>query len=174
MLSSFSSIQHWPTRKTLHLSTLWGHWMLSRELTKNDDQLGWNKTEELVLAICFDGDEKCLYNYERKHIWMQKYYTASRVWFDLVWFYGTSTIVGYLIPNPFLNIKTVLFQIIQLNISTQFHCKKQFYFKQFSLALPISPWRTLLNIISTERFRCHEADQYRCYPNSTRLLTFSM
>ena len=23
------------------------------------------------------------------------------VWFGLVWFYGISTIVGYLIPNPF-------------------------------------------------------------------------
>ena len=27
----------------------------------------------------------------------------------LVWFYGTSTIVGYLMPNPFSYIKTVLF-----------------------------------------------------------------
>ena len=37
------------------------------------------------------------------------------VWFGLVWFYGIPTIVGYLMPNPFLYIK-------------------QFYFKQFSLA----------------------------------------
>ena len=42
--------------------------------------------------------------------------------FGLVWFYGTSTIVGYLMPNSFLYIKTVLFQIIQLSISTQFSC----------------------------------------------------
>ena len=27
------------------------------------------------------------------------------VWFGLVWFYGTSTIIGYLIPNPFLYIR---------------------------------------------------------------------
>ena len=64
--------------------------------------------------------------------------------FGLVWFDGISTIVGYLMPNPFLyiknisisnnsvqhkniflvytqlNVKTVLFQTIQLNISTQF------------------------------------------------------
>ena len=33
----------------------------------------------------------------------------------LIWFYGISTIVGYLIPNPFYTFK-------------------QFYFKQFSLA----------------------------------------
>ena len=36
------------------------------------------------------------------------------VWFDLAWFYGTSTIVGYLMQNPF-------------------YTYKQFYFKQFSL-----------------------------------------
>ena len=28
------------------------------------------------------------------------------VWFGLVWFYGTSTIIGYLMPNPFLNISS--------------------------------------------------------------------
>ena len=38
----------------------------------------------------------------------------------LVWFYGTSTIEGYLMPNLFLYIKTVLFQTIQFSISTQF------------------------------------------------------
>ena len=26
------------------------------------------------------------------------------VWFGLVWFYGISVIVGYLMPNPFLYI----------------------------------------------------------------------
>ena len=29
---------------------------------------------------------------------------ALKVWFSLVWFYGISTIVGYLMPNPFLYI----------------------------------------------------------------------
>ena len=38
----------------------------------------------------------------------------------MVWFYGISTIVGYLMPNPFLYNKTVLFQAIQFSISTQF------------------------------------------------------
>ena len=38
----------------------------------------------------------------------------------LVWFYCTSTIVGYLKPNPFLYIYTVLFQTIQFSISIQF------------------------------------------------------
>ena len=35
-----------------------------------------------------------------------------------VW-YGTSTIAGYLMPNPFLYIQTVLFQTIQFSISIQ-------------------------------------------------------
>ena len=43
--------------------------------------------------------------------------------FNLVWFHGISTIVGYLIPNPFLYIKTVQFQTIQISISTQFKCE---------------------------------------------------
>ena len=41
--------------------------------------------------------------------------SRDRYSFGLVWFYGTSTIVGYLMPNPYLYIK-------------------QFYSKQFSLA----------------------------------------
>ena len=42
------------------------------------------------------------------------------VWFGLVWFYGISTIVGDLIPNPCLYMKTVLFQTIHFCISTGF------------------------------------------------------
>ena len=41
------------------------------------------------------------------------------VLFRFVSFYNISIIVGYLMPNPFLYI---LFQTIQLNISTQFKC----------------------------------------------------
>ena len=36
--------------------------------------------------------------------------------FGLVWFYGTSTIVGYLMTNSFLFIYTVLFQAIQFSV----------------------------------------------------------
>ena len=46
------------------------------------------------------------------------------VWFGLVWFYGTSTIVGYLIPNSSLYIQTVLFQTIQFSLSAQFKCQE--------------------------------------------------
>ena len=50
------------------------------------------------------------------------------VWFD--GFYGISTLVGYLMPNPFL-CKSVLFKTIQFSVSTQFDCQKHFYFKLF-------------------------------------------
>ena len=49
-------------------------------------------------------------------------------WFDV--FYGMSTFVGYLTPNPFL-WKSVLFKTIQFSISTQFNGQKHFYFKLF-------------------------------------------
>ena len=42
---------------------------------------------------------------------------SSDLYFFLscVWFYGISTIVGYLMSNPFLYILTVLFRTIQLS-----------------------------------------------------------
>ena len=48
-------------------------------------------------------------------------------------FYGISTFVGYLTPNPFLCKWIDLFQTIQFSISTQFDCQKRFYFKLLSL-----------------------------------------
>ena len=48
---------------------------------------------------------------------------TSRIRLGLDWFYGISTIVGYLIPNQFLYIQTVLFQTIQFRLSTQFKCQ---------------------------------------------------
>ena len=51
----------------------------------------------------------------------------------LVGFYGISTFVDYLMPNPFLCKKSVLFKTIQFSMSTQFNCQKHFYFKLFSL-----------------------------------------
>ena len=42
------------------------------------------------------------------------------MYFGLVWLNGTSIIAGYLMLNPFLYIKTVLFQTIQFSISIQF------------------------------------------------------
>ena len=53
-------------------------------------------------------------------------------------FYGISTFVGYLMSNPFLYKWTVLFQTIQLSISTQFNCQKHFYFKLFSFVKQFS------------------------------------
>ncbi len=51
----------------------------------------------------------------------------------LIGFYGISTFVGYLTPNPFLCILSVLFKTIQFSMSTQFNCQKHFYFNLFSL-----------------------------------------
>ena len=42
------------------------------------------------------------------------------LWVVSFWFYGTSTVAGYLIPNPFLYTSTVLFPTIQFSINTQF------------------------------------------------------
>ena len=49
------------------------------------------------------------------------------IWFGLVWFYGISTIVGYLMPNPFCTYK-------------------QFYFRLFSLVNKIKSFQVLLSI----------------------------
>ena len=38
------------------------------------------------------------------------------IWFNLVWFDGVSAIVGYIMPNSFLYVQTVLFQIIHFGI----------------------------------------------------------
>ena len=51
----------------------------------------------------------------------------------LVGFYSISTFVGYLTPKLFLCKYPVLFQAVQFSISTQFNCRKHFYFKLFSL-----------------------------------------
>ena len=58
-----------------------------------------------------------------------KWWRVGMVWF--VGFYGISTFVGYLTPNPFLCKLSVLFQTIQFSMSTQFNCLKHFYFKLF-------------------------------------------
>ena len=51
----------------------------------------------------------------------EKQKTSVITWFGLVRFYGITTIVGYLLPNP-------------ISISAQFKLSKQLNFKQFSLA----------------------------------------
>ena len=60
----------------------------------------------------------------------------------VVWlfgFYGISTFVGYLTPNPFLCKLSILFQTIQFSMSIQFNYKKTFLFQaiQFSQAVLI-------------------------------------
>ena len=47
--------------------------------------------------------------------------------------FGISTFIGYLTPNPFLFKSSVLYQIIQFSMTTQFNGQKHFYFKEFIL-----------------------------------------
>ena len=68
--------------------------------------------------------------------------------FDLVWFHGISTIIGYLMPNPFSYIKTVLFQTTQFIISAQSKYQKHFCFKLFSLVNKVKWFQVLLCIIN--------------------------
>ena len=56
-------------------------------------------------------------NIEKYAMLMKKKKKRQRKdWFGLVWFYGTSTIIGYLMTHLFLYIWTILFQTIQYNI----------------------------------------------------------
>ena len=57
--------------------------------------------------------------------------------FGLVWFYGTSTIVSYLMPNPFLYIWTVLFQTIQFSIRRRFQCQRAVLFQTIQFRVSI-------------------------------------
>ena len=75
-----------------------------------------------------------------KHIFLRTFLNVSEIIFFffhqvdlLVGFYGISTFVGYLMPNLLLYKESVLFQTIQIFMSSQFNCQKHFYFKLFSL-----------------------------------------
>ena len=79
-------------------------------------------------------------------------HTGVSVWFSFVGLYAISTIVGYLMPNPFytykqfyfkhfssvkehnLHVKNSSISTIRFSITILFKCQKQFFFKQFSLA----------------------------------------
>ena len=58
---------------------------------------------------------------------------CAYVFVCLFGFYGITTFVCHLMPNPFLYKQTVLFFKIQFSISTKFNSQKHFYFKQFNL-----------------------------------------
>ena len=53
-------------------------------------------------------------------------YNISQCWFVclFVWVSWHINLLGYLMPNPFLNKSTVVFQTIQFSISTLFDCQK--------------------------------------------------
>ena len=81
-----------------------------------------SKTAELF-GVVKSTVSKVMTTFEKKGYWL-----VGR----LVGFYGISTFVGYLTPNPFLFKLSVLFQTIQFSMSTQSNCQKHFYFKLFN------------------------------------------
>ena len=78
-----------------------------KKTTSQTKQLFTHTLNDIILSLCKDLGPN--YGFNR---------------FGWVGFYGISILVGYLTPNPFLYIETVLFQTIQFNISTQFKCQK--------------------------------------------------
>ena len=59
------------------------------------------------------------------------YIYIKYIWFGFVWFYGVSTIVGYLMPNPFIYIyngfyfKQISLPWVQFFVYTQVNVKNQ-------------------------------------------------
>ena len=75
-----------------------------------------------------------LYIYIYIYIYREREREREIIGYNLVvWAYGISTFVGYLMPILFSYKWTVLLQTIQFSMCTQFNCQKQFYFKLLSL-----------------------------------------
>ena len=90
-------------------------------------QIGLFKKSSYLIGPCAKKKNKM-----KKLIQLQKKngnINIQRLFVCLFGFYGISTFVGYLMPNPFLFKKIVPFQF---TISTQFNCQKHFYFKLFN------------------------------------------
>ena len=68
-------------------------------------------------------------HWKRRHLKEVAHMLGHVDWFG--WFYGISTFVGYLMPNPFLCKLSVLLKTVQFSVSTQFNCQKHFHFKLF-------------------------------------------
>ena len=134
------------TSNDLHISALCGHWMQSRGPAKSDVRR--KKEHQGISTAWWWWRWWLVILKERFHItWALPPPTHTlMVWFNLVWFSGISTIVGYLMPNPVftyilnmickhilytpLNDQTVLSQTIQLCISHLFELRlnvKKFY-----------------------------------------------
>ena len=97
--------------------------------------------------------------YARKLLSLKYLYQMARKiaiwWFGLVWFYGTSAIVGYLMPYPILYIYTVLFKTIQFRTITQF--------------TSIWPMDMTLSGVLTPRQGSNGNKRVLCIPQSSRI-----
>ena len=60
-----------------------------------------------------------MYHTQEILVWGEGYNRRIQM-FGLVWFYGISTIVGYLMANLFVYIEKVLFKKIEFSMSTVF------------------------------------------------------
>ena len=93
--------------------------------------------EYLHLYISIHSEKKIIHKYikwkKHKKNKIKENKIKERLVGWLVGFYGISTFVGYLTPNPFLYKESVHFQTIQFSMSIQLNCQKHFYFKPFSL-----------------------------------------
>ena len=78
--------------------------------------------------------------------------TSTIVIFWLIGFYDNSTLVGYLMPNPFLHKLSVLFKTIQFIMSAQFNWQKTFLFQAIQFIQTVL-FQTIQLSISTQ-FKC--------------------
>ena len=94
--------------------------------------------------------------FNAKSIFM-KIVLFQTIQYRLVGFYGISTFVGYLKPNPFLS-KSVLFHTIQFRTSTQFKYEYSLIVKNISISSH-----------SAQSSRANSAQhKYRPYPHTTK------
>ena len=76
------------------------------------DKMGWNAVK--IIQSKFLQFEKYLSRYLRIRYFKRNIlycYSSKLVWFDLVLFDGISTIVGYLMPNPFYTYVYIKYMI---------------------------------------------------------------
>ena len=105
-------------------------------MIKNGGRGWWSKDEPIAGVFLWT----ITLGHTTVHRLTKNYASAlcGKIWIDLIWFHGISTIVSYLTLNLFLYAYTALFQTIQLSVSTVFIYTrlnvKQFYFNQYNLA----------------------------------------
>ena len=89
----------------------------------------------LLVGIIFNSFDiiqkiNCFHHHHHIYIYIYIYIYICLVWFGLVrWVLWHTSLVGYLILNPFLCKLSFPFQTIQFSMSTQFNSQKTFLFQ---------------------------------------------